>query len=72
MEITVLMRSLKSSNCGVVSAAVEQSGRKANMVAQGEGKLGPRGWPQNPFKPKKLKLKDKALAKIQLQVKALN
>ena len=38
---------------GVVSAAVEQYRRKANMVAQGDGKLGPRGWPQNPSKPKK-------------------
>ena len=26
---------------GVVSAAVEQSRRKANMVAQGDGKFGP-------------------------------
>ena len=53
MEIPVLVRSLKSSIlssnsfqmgkafCGVVSAAVEQSRRKANMVAQGDGKLGP-------------------------------
>ena len=28
---------------GVVSAAVEQSRRKANMAAQGDGKFGPRG-----------------------------
>ena len=28
---------------GVVSAAVEQSRRKANMVAQGDGKFDPRG-----------------------------
>ena len=38
---------------GVVSAAVEQSRRKANMVARGNGKFSPSGWPQNPFKPKK-------------------
>ena len=38
---------------GVVSAAVEQSRRKANMVAQGDGKVGPWGWPQDPSKPKK-------------------
>ena len=55
MEIPVLVRSLKSSILsstsfqrgktfrGVVSAAVEQSRRKANMVAQGDGKFGPRG-----------------------------
>ena len=65
MEIPVLVRSLKSSIfCstslqmgktfwGVVSAAVEQSRRKANMVAQGDGKFGPWGWPQDPSKPKK-------------------
>ena len=53
MEIPVLVRSLKSSIlssislqrdktfCGVVSAAVEQSRRKANMVVQGDGKFGP-------------------------------
>ena len=51
MEIPVLVRSLKSSILsstnlqmdktfwGVVSAAVEQSRRKANMVAQGDGKF---------------------------------
>ena len=51
MEIPVLVRSLKSSNWslasfqlddtfwGVASAAVEQSRRKANMVAQGDGIL---------------------------------
>ena len=55
MEIPVLVRSLKSSILsstsfqmdktfwGVVSAAVEQSGRKANMVAQGDVIFGPRG-----------------------------
>ena len=55
MEIPVLIRSLKSSILssttfqmgntfwGVVSAAVEQSRRQANMVAQGDGKFGPRG-----------------------------
>ena len=65
MEIPVLVRSLKSSILSstsfqmgktfweVVSAAVEQSRRKANIVAQGDGKFGPRGWPQNPSKPKK-------------------
>ena len=53
MEIPVLVRSLKSSILsstslqmgktfwGVVSAAVEQSRRKANMVAQGDGKFSP-------------------------------
>ena len=53
MEIPVLVRSLKSSILSstsfqvgktfweVVSAAVEQSRRKANMVAQGDGKFGP-------------------------------
>ena len=40
---------------GVVSAAVEQSRRKANMVAQGDGKFDPRGRPQNPPKQKKQK-----------------
>ena len=55
MEIPVLVRSLKSSILsptsfqmgktfwGVASAAVEQSRRKANMVAQGDGKFGPIG-----------------------------
>ena len=56
MEIPVLVRSLKLSilsstsfqmgktNWGGVSAAVvERSRRKANMVAQGDGKFGPRG-----------------------------
>ena len=53
MEIPVLVRSLKSSILsstsfqmdktvwGVVSAAVEQSRCKANMVAQGDGKFDP-------------------------------
>ena len=53
MEIPVLVRSLKSSILsssssqlnetfwGVVSAAVEQSRRHANTVAQGDGKFGP-------------------------------
>ena len=65
MEIPVLVRSLKSSILsstnlqrdktfwGVVSAAVEQSRRKANMIAQGDGKFGPWGWPQGPSKQKK-------------------
>ena len=64
-EKTVLVWSLKSSISsstsfqmdktvwGVVSAAVEQSRRKASMVAQGDGKFGPWGWPQDPSKPKK-------------------
>ena len=43
---------------GVVSAAVVQSRGKANMVAQGDGKFGPRGWPQNPSKSKKHTLID--------------
>ena len=41
------------SQASWVSAAVEQSRRKANMVAQGDGKFGPWGWPQDPSKPKK-------------------
>ena len=53
MEKPVLVRSPKSSTLsstrlqmgktfwGVVSAAVEQSRAKANMVAQGDGKFGP-------------------------------
>ena len=53
METSVLVRSLKSrilsstsfqmgkTFWGVVSAAGEQSGRKANMVAQGDGKFSP-------------------------------
>ena len=57
MEIPVLLWSLKSSILGstsfqmnktfwgVVSASVEQSRRKANMVAQEDGKFGPGGWP---------------------------
>ena len=65
METPVLVRSLKSSILsstsfqmgktfwGVVSAAVEQSRRKANMVSQGDGKFGPWGWPQDPFKKKR-------------------
>ena len=64
MDIPVLIRSLKSSILSstsfqtgktfwwVVSAAVEQSRRKANTVARGDVKFGPRGWPQNPSKPK--------------------
>ena len=63
--VLVLVRSLKSSIFsstsfhmgktfwGVVTAAVEQSRGKANTVAQGDGKFGPRGWPQDPSKPKK-------------------
>ena len=55
MEIPVLVRSLKSSILsstsfqmgktfwGVGSASVEQSRRKFNMAAQGDGKFGPRG-----------------------------
>ena len=65
MEIPVLIWSLKSIILNstsfqmgktfweVVSAAVEQSRRKANMVAQGDGKFGPWGWAQDPSKPKK-------------------
>ena len=64
MEIPVLGRSLMSSILsstslqmdktfwGVVSTAVEQPSRRANMVARGDGKLGPWGWLQNPSKPK--------------------
>ena len=55
MERPVFVQSLKSSILsstsfqmgktfwGVVSAAVEQSRRKANVVAQGDGEFGPRG-----------------------------
>ena len=65
IEKPVLEQSLKSSILsstsfqrgktfwGVVSAAVEQSRRQANMVAQGDGKFDSRGWPQNPNNPKK-------------------
>ena len=65
IKIPNIVRSLKSSILsttsfqmgetfwGVASAAVEQSRRKANVVAQGNGKFGPRRWPQNPSKPKK-------------------
>ena len=66
MEIAVLVWSLKSSILswtslqmdktfwGVVSAAVvEKSRRRANMVARGDGKFGPWGWPQDPSYPKK-------------------
>ena len=53
IEIPVLVRSLKSSilsstsfqigktSWGVASAAIEQSRRKSNLVAQGDGKFGP-------------------------------
>ena len=53
MEIPVIVRSLKSrllsstsfqmgkTFCGVATTAVEQSRRKANMVARGGGKFGP-------------------------------
>ena len=66
----VLMRSLKSSILSstsfqmgktfwwVVSAAVEQSRGKANMVAQGDGKFGHWGWhPRIPPNQKKKKVK---------------
>ena len=65
MEIPALMRSLKSSILisnsfqmdktfwGVGSAAVDQSRHKVRMVAQGDGKFGHGGWPQNPSKPRK-------------------
>ena len=55
MEIPVIVQSVKSSTLsstnlqmgkafwGVLSAAVEQSKRRANMVAQGNGKFGPIG-----------------------------
>ena len=44
---------LDKTSWWVGSAVVEQSRRKANMVAQGNGKFGPWGWPQDPSKPKK-------------------
>ena len=65
MEIPVLVRSLKSSILsstslqmdktfwGMVSAAVEQSRRRTNMVARGNEKFGPLRWPQNHSKTKK-------------------
>ena len=63
MEMPVLVRSLKSSILSSTSSrmdktiwGVEQSGRKANMVTQGDGKFGPRGWPKNPSKPPKKEL----------------
>ena len=34
------------------TTSVEQPSRKANMVAQEDGKFGLRDWPQNPSKPK--------------------
>ena len=72
MEIPVLIRSLKSSILswtslprdntfwGVVSAAVEQSRRKANIVAWGDGKFGSWDWPQNPSKLKKIARRNNA------------
>ena len=39
---------------GVVSATVEQSRRKSKMVARGDWKFGPWGWPLYPSKPKKI------------------
>ena len=65
MEIPVFVRSLKSSILsstsfqmgktfwGVVSATVEHSRHKANMVAQGDGKFGSWGCPQDLSKQKK-------------------
>ena len=64
LKISVLVRSLKSSILsstslqmdktfwGVVSAAVEQSRRKASMVARGDGEF---GWPQYLSKPNQTK-----------------
>ena len=64
MEIPALIQLLKSSIVSltsflmgktfwwVVSAAVEQSRRKPNIVAQGDRKFYPWGWPQDPSKPK--------------------
>ena len=46
---------------GVGSSAVQQSRRKANMVAQGDGKSGPWGWPQDPSKQTKKHLNDMEL-----------
>ena len=63
MKIPVLVWSLKSSILsstsllqvdktlwGVVSAVVKQSRCKANIIARGDGKFGPWGWPQYPSK----------------------
>ena len=67
MEIPVLVRSLKSSILsstsfqmdktfwGVVSAAVEQSRRKVNMVAQGDGEIWPLRLSQGSLQTKKQK-----------------
>ena len=70
LEITVLVRSLKSSILsstssqlddafwGVGSAAVEQTRRKASWGAQGKDKFGPWGWGQglDPLSVQELKL----------------
>ena len=65
MDLPILAWSLKTSIVsltssrmddtfwGVVRAAVVQSRREANMVAQGDGKSGPWGWPQISSRPKK-------------------
>ena len=76
MEIPVLQRSLKSSilssssfrisSWGVVSAAVGWLRRKANMVTKGDGKFGPWGWPQNPYKPKKVVEKHKGMYMVKV------
>ena len=50
-EVKNLELNLPSVNTtfwGVVNAVVEQSRRRANRIARGDGKFGPWGWPQNP------------------------
>ena len=51
--VQVIQSGMDKTFWEVVSAAAEQSRRKAKMVVQGDGKFGPWGWPQNPSRPKK-------------------
>ena len=41
-----------------MSAASEKPRRKTNLVAQGDCKFAPWGWPQNPSKRKKANIKN--------------
>ena len=67
MELTITKRSLNDHESqaswafqmgkafwGVGSAAAEQSGRKANMVARGGGKYGSWNWLPESFQTKKM------------------
>ena len=49
-----------------MSAAVEQSRRKANMAAKGDEKFGPWGWAQDPSKQKNENKKGSNLADLHL------